>query len=299
MSWASTHTGEGIQRMADEVVLATGDGNLVEAMATLRYAIDRPTAFLYHSVDITQLLRAVTESAMRELAASRSFADLLTTGRAAFESDALAIVRKRLAEYGDLGVHVDGLSVHDLHPPGDVVPAYQDVARSMEARDRQINEAEADTIRRYRQAQAEALGIERSAQAASRETVTGALGSQAAFLALEKTRNQLDWSTQALLWLAAAGDAWRSGNAARAFAHYQERRSTLVQAQTSLTDFRLFWTALTQALSGRDKILLDTDRLPGRRNLFLVDPDQFRSAITMPAITERPKGRGERGADGP
>src|SRR5204862_27840 len=63
LSWASTHTGEGIQRMADEVVLATGDGNLVEAMATLRYAIDRPTAFLYHSVDITQLLRAVAESA--------------------------------------------------------------------------------------------------------------------------------------------------------------------------------------------------------------------------------------------
>lgn len=300
MSWASTHTGEGIQRMAEEVVLPTGDGNLIEAMATLRYAVDRPTAFLYHSVDITQLLRAVAESAMRELAASRSFADLLTTGRATFETDVLSIIRNRMADYGDLGVRIDGLSVHDLHPPGDVVPAYQDVARSMEARDRLINEAEADTIRRKRTAQSEALGIERSAEASSRETVLGALGSQSAFLALEKTRNQLDAATQTWLLLHAARAAWKAGRPAPAFTYYQQRREELLRSQAALTDFRLFWTAITQALSGRDKILVDSDRLPGRRNLFLVDPDQFRSTLTIPAVTERPRPtRGERPTDGP
>jgi P-type Cu+ transporter len=196
-------------------------------------------------------------------------------------------------------VRIDGLSVHDLHPPGDVVPAYQDVARSMEARDRLINEAEADTIRRQRTAQAEALGIERSALAASREAVAAATGSQAAFLALEKTRNQLDLPTQILLLLQAGLQAWKDRTPTPAFSYYQRQRAELLHAQASLTDFRLYWTALTQALSGRDKILLDTDRLPGRRNLFLVDPDQFRSTITMPAVTERPRARGERGSDSP
>ena len=299
LGWASTHTGEGIQRMADEVVLATGDGNLIEAMATLRYYVDQPTAFLYQSVDVPQMLRAVAESAMRELAASRTFADLLTAGRSAFEEDAFALIRKRLAGYGDLGVRVDGLSVHDLHPPGDVVPAYQDVARSMEARDRLVNEAQADTIRRRRSAQAEALGIERSAQAASRETVLGAVGSQAAFLALENTRNQLDRRTQAMMLLQALTEAWRTRAPATAFARYEQRRTELLQSQAGLTDFRLYWNALTQALSGRDKILLDTDRLPGRRTLFLVDPEPFRSTLVLPTTPERPRGRGERGNDGP
>ncbi len=299
LSWASTHTGEGIQRMADEVVMATGDGNLIEAMATLRYAVDRPTAFLYQTVDVTQVLRAVAESAMRELAASRSFADLLTAGRSAFERDAFDIIRKRIADYGDLGVRVDGLSVHDLHPPGDVVPAYQDVARSMEARDRLVNEAQAESIRRRRSAQAEALGIERSALASSGETVLGAKGSQAAFLALEATRNELDWRTELVLFCQAFREAWRNHSSTTAVKHYEERRAELRRVQAALTDFRLYWNALTQALSGRDKVLLDTDRLPGRRNLFLFDPELFRSTIMMPATTERPRVRGERGGDGP
>ncbi|HEV8062151.1 MAG TPA: cation-translocating P-type ATPase family protein, partial [Gemmataceae bacterium] len=299
LSWASAHTGEGIQRMADEVVLATGDGNLIEAMATLRYSVDRPTAFLYQSVDVTQVLRAVTESAMRELAASRSFADLLTAGRSAFENDAFDIIRKRIVGYGDLGVRIDGLSVHDLHPPGDVVPAYQDVARSMEARDRLVNEAQAETIRRRRSAQAEALGIERSALASSGETVLGAKGSQAAFLALEATRNELDLRTQLMLLFQAFREAWSSHSSTNAINRYLERRAELLRAQAALTDFRLYWNALTQALSGRDKVLLDSDRLPGRRNLFLVDPEQFRSTIMLPTTPERPRGRGERGSDGP
>ena len=56
----------------------------------------------------------------------------------------------------------------------------------------------------------------------------------------------------------------------------RQRRSAAIESdersfsaqQAALTDFRLYWNALTQALSGRDKVLLDTDRLPGRRNLL-------------------------------
>ena len=103
LGWASTHTGEGIQRMADEVVLATGDGNLIEAMATLRYSVDQPTAFLYQSIDVQQMLRAVAESAMRELAASRTFADLLTAGRSAFESDAYELISQTPRRLWELG----------------------------------------------------------------------------------------------------------------------------------------------------------------------------------------------------
>jgi Cu+-exporting ATPase len=236
---------------------------------------------------------------MRELAASRSFADLLTTGRTAFELEAFDLIRKRIVAYGGLGVRIDGLSVHDLHPPGDVVPAYQDVARSMEARDRLVNEAQADTIRRRRQAQAEALGIERSALASAREIVSGEKGSQAAFLALEATRNLLDVGSQVRLLLQAAREAWATHSPKVAYAHYQERRADLLRSQSTLTDFRLYWNSLSQALSGRDKVLLDTDRLPGRRNLFLFDPEQFRSTILLPTTPERPRGRGEKGSDGP
>jgi P-type Cu+ transporter len=297
--WASSHAGEGIQRMADEVVMATGDGNLIEAMATLRYAIDRPTAYLYQSLDVTQILRSVAESAMRELAASMSFAELLTTGRATFETTAFELIRQRIEAYGDLGVRVDGLSVHDLHPPGDVVPAYQDVARSMEARDRLVNEAEGDTIRRRRSAQAEALGIERTARAAGRETVLGAEGSQAAFLAMLAIRNDIGLSNQTSLLLNALQITWKARSARTGFEFYERARTAALLKQVDLTDFRLYWNAITQALSGREKVLIDSDRVPGRRNLLLFDPEPFRASILLPAATERPRGRGDKSNEGP
>ncbi len=297
--WASSHAGEGIQRMADEVVMATGDGNLIEAMATLRYAVDKPTAYLYQSFDVTQILRSVAESAMRELAASMSFAELLTTGRATFETTAFDLIRQRVAAYGDLGVRVDGLSVHDLHPPGDVVPAYQDVARSMEARDRLVNEAQGDTIRRRRSAQAEALGIERTALAVNRETVLGAEGSQAAFLAMLSIRNDLAMPKQVSLLVDALRVTWKGHSPRAGFEFYARMRTASLRNQLDLTDFRLYWNALSQALSGREKVLIDSDHVPGRRNMLLFDPEPFRSSILLPAATERPRARGEKGNEGP
>ena len=42
------------------------------------------------------------------------------------------------------------------------------------------------------------------------------------------------------------------------------------------TDFRLYWDAITAALTGRDKILMDTDKVPGRRNLWLMPLESLR-----------------------
>ncbi len=46
--------------------------------------------------------------------------------------------------------------------------------------------------------------------------------------------------------------------------------------QAALTDFRLYWDALAQALAGREKVIIDADKVPGRRHLLFLDPEQFR-----------------------
>jgi hypothetical protein len=65
------------------------------------------------------------------------------------------------------------------------------------------------------------------------------------------------------------------------------RREALVAAQIELTDFRIFWDTLGRALAGRELILLDTDQITGRRNLFLFDPDQFRVPVPYVLPPER------------
>jgi hypothetical protein len=59
--------------------------------------------------------------------------------------------------------------------------------------------------------------------------------------------------------------------------------------QATLTDFRLFWDMLGRALTGRDLVLIDADKVAGRRNFLLLDAEQFRPP---PAVVPALRGRG-------
>jgi hypothetical protein len=54
-----------------------------------------------------------------------------------------------------------------------------------------------------------------------------------------------------------------------------------------LTDFRLFWEAMGQALAGRDKLIVDSAKVPGRRQLLLFDPKDFRVPFPVMDMQER------------
>ena len=49
-------------------------------------------------------------------------------------------MRCRAYPGGGLGINLDGFVLHDLHPPQEVVPAYHEVTRAVEMRDRAVNE---------------------------------------------------------------------------------------------------------------------------------------------------------------
>src|SRR5262245_20011483 len=69
LTWTSAHGG--VQRLTDESLMATGDGNLVEVSATLRYHIADPRAFLSSVQNPEDLLRSAAEAALRERVAAQ------------------------------------------------------------------------------------------------------------------------------------------------------------------------------------------------------------------------------------
>jgi Cu+-exporting ATPase len=294
LTWTAAHTKD-LVRVPDEAVMITGDGNLVELQATVRYCVDRAhlVDYLYAIRDPDEVLRAAAESVLRATVAGRPFLDLLTTTRGRLADDVLARLQERCRDMDGLGIRVQGLTVQDLHPPQEVVPAYHDVARAMEARDRQVNEAEADRIRQKRAARAQAEQIVHEAEAAARELVRSAEAARARFWALCEARTALDRHDEWRLVGETLGAVLVGLDAKTAARAYERRRGEQLSRQASLTEFRLFWEALSAALAGREKIIIDADRVSGRRQLFLADPDKLRMPI--PALTQPGRNAPERG----
>ena len=64
-------------------------------------------------------------------------------------------------------------------------------------------------------------------------------------------------------------------------------REELQPEARGVMDFRMFWDSLDKALVGRDKVIIDADKVPGRRHLLFLDPDQFRSPLPSFMLPDR------------
>jgi P-type Cu+ transporter len=263
LTWASSHGG--FQRVSDESLMATGDGNLVEVSATLRYRIADPRAYLFAIQNPESLLRSAIEAALREQVAAEPFLELLTVRRASFQKDVADRLLIRLHDLAPdgIGVAIDGLTVHDLHPPTEVVAAYHDVARAIQARDQQVNRAEAQATQLRKQSEEEALRELADAEATKTERLELAKSGRDAFLYWYKLRTELPAGESAL------------------YTDEASRRAA-IEGRKRLTDSRLAWEVMVEVLRGKDKVIIDGEVPKGRRHLYLVDPDFLRPVLIGP-----------------
>jgi regulator of protease activity HflC (stomatin/prohibitin superfamily) len=281
-TWLSQHEGEGVLRLAEEAQMPTGDGNLIEMLATLQFRVTNPQRYLLEAKDPDEILRSTLEAVLRESAAGEPFLELLTRRRAEFQREAFVRLKARLDSLGDsnLGVTLEGLSLRDLHPPRDVVDSFHLVAQKAEEHDQRIKDAEADALRTRRSAEAEAVKTVNDAQAAANRTITTAEAERDAFLAWHKVRNELSPAVESRLMAETQKQIAMGADPTSAMLDLQRRRREHLELQKFLVDFRLTWDALAQTLSQRDKVFIDADKLPGRRTLMLFGPDQ----LTPPPI---------------
>lgn len=206
----------------DDSLLLTGDGQFLEATASLQYSIDagRPGAvrrFVLELENPDAMLQALAQSAVRQVVSRRKLVDLLTTDRRAAEEAATERLREQAARL-DLGVVVRGITFQDVHPPLAVVDSYRDVSRAESDRQRRVNEAAAYQVEKLTAADAQAQASRNAAQA-------------------EHDRR--------LALAASASDA---------FVYQLNARQTA----PGLTDFRLFWETVMEVLAGRNKLILDS-----------------------------------------
>jgi hypothetical protein len=165
----------------------------------------------------------------------------------------------------------------------------------MEKHDLVINQAHAQALRNEREEESKKLKAILVAEADKNEKVRMARARLDAFQALYRLRTELSPEQE----MALVGDALQAlaagQEASDAVRVYLRRRGEALARQALLTDFRLYWNALAAALGQRDKVIIDADKLPGRRHLWLVPFEPFR--FPLPGMNQMPD-RGSRGTSG-
>jgi regulator of protease activity HflC (stomatin/prohibitin superfamily) len=289
-TWASGHA-DGIARLSDEAVMITGDSDLVEILATVHFHISEPRKFLFGVREPDGLIRSTAESALRELVAGLRFQELLTVKRAELEREALTKLRRRLeaTSTDGIGVAIDGFTLHDLHPPPEVVNSYHAVAKAIQERDRVINEADADAMRLKRRSQEEAERILKRAEAEAHTRREAAAADRDAFLAWHSVRSRLAAAEEAALTAERDKRVKAGENPLVVDKELADRRNRVLTERRFLIENRLATQAVVDVLRLRDKVLIDTDNVTGRRHLFLVDPDLLRvPSLLVPRQDKEP-----------
>ncbi len=126
----------------NESLMLTKDENIVDLKIAVQYQVQSANQYLFEVTDPDQSLRAVVESALREVVGQSTMDFVLTEGRNEVVARVQELAQERLAAY-KTGLIITSVNLQDAQPPEQVQSAFADVVKAREDRERLINEAEA------------------------------------------------------------------------------------------------------------------------------------------------------------
>ena len=172
-----------------------------------------------------------------------------------------------------MGISLDGFTLHDLHPPPEVVNSYHAVAKAIQERDQVVNEALAGSIRTRRRAEEEADRVLKRADADRHAKLEAAKADRDSFLAWHLARTKLSDAEEAAFAREREARVAAKGDPAAVDRDIAERRAKLLAERRTLMEARLTVQTVVDVLRQHDKVIIDAPDVPGRRHLFLLDPD--------------------------
>jgi membrane protease subunit HflK len=172
--------GEDIPAEAD---MLTGDENIIDINFTVFWMIKDAGAYLFNVEEPDATVKAVAESAMREVVGRSQFESILTQDREHIQMEVRELMQKTLDEYG-AGIVITNVNMQKADPPGDVLAAYRDVQAARADQERMRNEAEAYANNVIPKARGNAARIVQDAEAYRQQVIAEASGQAKRFLSV-------------------------------------------------------------------------------------------------------------------
>jgi len=170
-------------RAGDRGLMLTGDENIVDIDFQVVWNIARPDRYLFNLADPEQTIRAVSESAMREVIGQREMKPILNRDRAVISQQVQDLIQRTMDSY-ESGVNIVRVNFDGADPPQQVIEAFRDVQAAAQDRDTAEKRAEAFANERLAEARGEVAQIVQDAEAYRAQVVNDAKGEAARFNAI-------------------------------------------------------------------------------------------------------------------
>ncbi|WP_043237446.1 FtsH protease activity modulator HflK, partial [Bosea sp. LC85] len=171
--------------VGEESLMLTGDENIVDIDVIVQWQIDpaAPENYVFNIQDPPGTVKAVAESAMREVIGQRNIQPVLTTDRAAIETEVRQLMQETLDSY-KAGVQIRLVQLQKVDPPQQVIDAFRDVQAARADQERLRNEAQTYANRVVPESRGRAAQLVQSAEAFKEQTVAEARGQASRFNAV-------------------------------------------------------------------------------------------------------------------
>ncbi len=167
----------------DEGLMLTGDENIVDIDFQVVWNISDPAMYLFNLANPQETIRAVSESAMREVIGRSELAPILNRDRAAISQEVQELIQSTLESYNS-GVNIVRLNFDKADPPFEVIDSFRDVQAAEQERDTLEKRADAYANQRLAAARGESAQLLQEAEAYRAQVVNEATGEAARFISV-------------------------------------------------------------------------------------------------------------------
>ncbi len=173
---------EAVDDIPQESLMLTGDQNIADVKFRVIWQIDpvNPENYVFNIRGPRDTVKAVSESAMRELVGRTPIQRLLTSDRSQVEPAAQQLIQSVLDRY-KAGVQILQVQLLPVDPPQQVIASFKDVTVAQQDKDRLQNEAESYANGVVPTARGAASRILQEAEAYRDQTVAQAKGQASRF----------------------------------------------------------------------------------------------------------------------
>jgi len=167
----------------DTGLMLTRDEAVVDIEFQVVWNISDPANFLFNLSTPEVTVRAVAESAMRDIIARSELSPILNRDRGAIAADLRQAAQETLDSY-ESGINIVRVNFDRADPPRDVIDSFREVQAARQERDRLERQADAYANRVLAAARGEAAQILEQAEAYRAEVINNAEGEASRFLAV-------------------------------------------------------------------------------------------------------------------